>query len=143
MMGSENSMGAMPFSLAIRIYWEDTDAGGVVYHASYLCFLERARTEWLRSQGIEQQSMRERDDVVLAVRAMQLDFLKPARLDDVLQVTVVLAERRNASFMVSQEIWRGDDCLMRAKVRIACLKASSFRPRSLPEWFVPVSINGE
>ena len=127
-------MSAVPFSFPIRVYWEDTDAGGVVYHASYVRFLERARTEWLRALGIGQQALRESEDLVLVVRAMELDFHKPARLDDELQVSVVLAERRNASLLMEQVISRGDQALVRANVRVACLVASSFRPRALPEW---------
>ena len=125
------------FSFPIRVYWEDTDAGGVVYHASYLRFLERARSEWLRAQGIRQQALKDEEDLVLVVREMRLDFLKPARLDDELSATVVLGERRPASFTVTQELIRGDDCLLRAEVRVACLKASEFRPRALPDWLVP------
>ncbi len=124
----------VPFSFGIRVYWEDTDAGGVVYHASYLRFLERARTDWLRAQGFGQQALRESEDLVLAVRDMSLDFRKPARLDDHLQVSVVLAERRHASLLIEQVITRGDQALVRASVRVACLVASSFRPRPLPEW---------
>jgi acyl-CoA thioester hydrolase len=133
----------LPFRFPIRVYWEDTDAGGVVYHASYLCFLERARTEWLRAQGIEQHGLREQQDLVLAVREMQLDFLKPARLDDLLQASVMLDERRLASFQISQELWRGEQCLLRARVRIACLHASNFRPRALPDWLAPDPSKGE
>jgi len=125
------------FSFPIRVYWEDTDAGGVVFHAQYLCFLERARTEWLRAQGIEQHGMREKEDLLMAVREMRLDFLKPARLDDVLQANVSLVERRQASFTLAQELFRGDECLLRADVRIACLTASNFRPRAMPSWLVP------
>jgi acyl-CoA thioester hydrolase len=125
------------FSFPIRVYWEDTDAGGVVYHASYLRFLERARSEWLRAQGVAQGELRETHDLIMVVRAMQLDFLKPAKLDDELQVTVLLAERRQASFSVDQELLRGGECLLRARVRIACLHASQFRPRALPDWLVP------
>ena len=127
------------FSFPIRVYWEDTDAGGVVYHASYLPFLERARTEWLRSHGIGQHALRAGEDVVLAVRSMQMDFIKPARLDDVLHVTVMPKERRGASFTMEQELFRGDECLLRARVRIACLQASTFRPRSLPLWLIAIS----
>jgi len=122
------------FSFPIRVYWEDTDAGGVVYHASYLRFLERARSEWLRAQGVVQGDLREQQDLIMVVRAMQLDFLKPAKLDDELRVTVLLAERRHASFAVDQELFRGEECLLRAHVRIACLHASQFRPRALPDW---------
>ena len=131
------------FSFPIRVYWEDTDAGGVVYHASYLRFLERARTEWLRAQGIEQQAVKDSDDLVMVVREMRIDFLKPARLDDLLAATSVLAERRRASFLVSQELFRGPDCLVRAEVRVACVTASQFRPRALPEWLVPENRPGE
>ena len=125
---------AVPFSFPIRVYWEDTDAGGVVYHGSYVRFLERARTEWLRAQGIGQQALRAGEDVVLAIRDMTLDFRYPARLDDELQVSVAMTERRTASLRVSQEISRGDRVLVTATVRVACLAASTFRPRPLPEW---------
>ena len=110
----------------------------MVYHASYLCFLERARTEWLRGQGIGQQVLRDRDDVVLVVREMRIDFLKPARLDDLLQASVMLSERRSASLVCRQELFRGPECLLKAEVRIACLQASSFRPCPLPAWLAPV-----
>ena len=106
----------------------------MVYHASYVRFLERARTEWLRAQGYGQQALRESQDLVLVVRDMQLDFHKPARLDDELQVSVVMTERRHASLLIGQVISRGDQALVRASVRVACLVASSFRPRPLPEW---------
>ena len=140
---SDTVSDTVPFSFPIRVYWEDTDAGGVVYHASYLCFLERGRTEWVRAQGIEQQALREREDLVMAVREMRIDFLKPARLDDLLRVSVSLEERRNASFVVTQELFRGQECLLRARVRIACLHASNFRPRALPPWLAPDPSNGE
>ena len=127
-------MKAAPFSFPIRVYWEDTDAGGVVYHASYLRFLERARTEWLRGQGIGQQALRDREDLVLVIRDMTIDFHKPARLDDELQASVVLDERRAASLLISQAITRGAERLVDARVRVACLTASTFRARPLPEW---------
>ncbi len=127
-------MSGAPFSFPIRVYWEDTDAGGVVYHASYVRFLERARTEWLRAQGIGQRSLSESEDLVLVIREMNLDFHKPAKLDDELLVSVVMTERRNASLLIEQEISRGGQALVRATVRVACLFASSFRPRPLPEW---------
>ena len=122
------------FSFPVRVYWEDTDAGGVVYHASYVRFLERGRTEWLRALGISQAELSRRDGILMAVREMNIDFLKPARLDDALRVTAVIDERRAASFLMSQELFRGAECLLRARVRIACLHASSFRVRALPEW---------
>jgi acyl-CoA thioester hydrolase len=134
---------SLPFSFPIRVYWEDTDAGGVVYHGSYVHFLDRARCEWLRAVGIEQQELKQKEDVVLAVREMRMDFLKPARLDDVLQVSVELRERRTASFVVVQELFRGSECLLKAEVRLACLTASVFRPRPLPRWLLPDHSNGE
>lgn len=124
------------FSFPIRVYWEDTDAGGVVYHASYLRFLERARTEWLRALGAGQQELRERDDIVLVVRGMALEFHRPARLDDELQASVTLLERRHASLQFAQQITRGGEVLVDAKVRAACLVASSFKPRALPGWLL-------
>lgn len=122
------------FSFPIRVYWEDTDAGGVVYHASYLRFLERARTEWLRALGAGQQLLKDRDDLVLVIRSMNLDFHKPARLDDELQASVELRERRPASLLFAQQITRAGQVLVDAQVRAACLVASSFKPRALPEW---------
>lgn len=122
------------FSLPIRVYWEDTDAGGVVYHANYVCFLERARTEWLRTLGISQQELRDREDMVFVVRDMQLDFHAPARLDDVLDVQSRLDHLGRASLVFAQRIVRASDrhVLLEARVRVACLAASRFRPRGLP-----------
>lgn len=123
---------SMTFSWPIRVYWEDTDAGGVVYHARYLHFFERARTEWLRCTGISQTDLRQEQDVILVVKDAYLDILRPARFDDSLSATVRIAESGRASFRVHQELWRGSDCLSRADVKIACLRASSFKPCGLP-----------
>jgi acyl-CoA thioester hydrolase len=122
----------MTFSWPIRVYWEDTDAGGVVYHARYLHFFERARTEWLRSAGISQMDLRQEQDVILVVKDVYLDILRPARIDDALSATVEIAERGHASFQVRQELWRGSDCLSKADVKVACLRASTFKPCGLP-----------
>lgn len=122
------------FSWPVRVYWEDTDAGGVVYHAQYLAFLERARSEWLRGCGLHQQRMREELDLVFVVRAMEVDFRAPARLDDQLRVSVALLECRGASLVLGQRIERDGALLVDARVRIAALAASSFRPRPLPEF---------
>jgi len=127
------SSGGFAFVWPARVYWEDTDAGGVVYHASYLRFLERARTEWLRAMGVHQQQMRDDFDRVLVVRSMQIDFHKPARLDDQLAVSVGLIECRRASLVMTQAIHNGDTLLLQARVRAACVAASDFRPRPLPE----------
>lgn len=121
-----------PFIWPTRVYWEDTDAGGVVYHASYVRFFERARTEWLRAHGVSQQALREREDRVFAVRAMDIGFLAPARLDDQLEVSVTLAECRGASMRIDQAISREGMVLVTAQVRVASLAASDFRPRPMP-----------
>jgi len=121
------------FSWPTRVYWEDTDAGGVVYHAQYLAFLERARTEWLRARGKGQELLRAEHDLLFAVRAMRIDFRQPARLDDALDVTVALRECRRASLVIAQTIRRGDAVLLDAEVRVAALTANGFRPRPIPQ----------
>jgi len=120
------------FSWPTRVYWEDTDAGGVVYHAQYLAFLERARTEWLRARGKGQELLRIEHDLVFAVRSMQIDFRQPARLDDVLDVSVALRRCRRASLVIAQAIHRDGLLLLDAEVRVAALNASDFRPRAIP-----------
>ena len=121
------------FSWPTRVYWEDTDAGGVVYHAQYLAFLERARTEWLRARGKGQELLRADHDLVFAVRAMRIDFRNPARLDDALRVTVALRECRRASLVIAQSVRRGDALLLDAEVRVAALSAATFRPKAIPQ----------
>ena len=122
----------LSFLWPVRVYWEDTDAGGVVYHAQYLAFMERARSEWLRGLGFDQTLLRERDDRVFVVRAMDLDFRAPARLDDQLSVSVALLECRGASFVLAQRIERNGALLVEATVKIASLCASTFRPSPIP-----------
>ena len=122
-----------PFSFPVRVYWEDTDAGGVVYHAQYLAFMERARSEWLRGLGLHQDALRRDEDMVFVVRAMELDFRAPARLDDQLSVSVRLLECRGASFVMAQRIERDGALLIEAEVKIAALRASGFRPCPLPD----------
>ena len=123
------------FVWPVRVYWEDTDAGGVVYHASYLRFLERARTEWLRAQGLDQGRVRDRHGVVFVVRDVSVEFLQPARLDDELDVELVAAARRSASMTFSQRILRRVDgaVLTTARVRAACVTAADFKPCRIPE----------
>lgn len=126
------------FSWPTRVYWEDTDAGGVVYHAQYLAFLERARTEWLRAHGYGQELLRIEHDLVFAVRAMTLDFRLPARLDDALQVGVVLRECRRASLVIAQTIERDGVRLLDAEVRVAALAAGDFKPKAIPPALYPM-----
>jgi acyl-CoA thioester hydrolase len=121
------------FVWPVRIYWEDTDAGGVVYHSNYLRYMERARSEWLRAQGIDQLDLRETTGLAFVVREMKLDFLKPARLDDELRITVVVKERRSASMLFAQDVSRADGLLLvRAQVRVACVDLDAMRPAQIP-----------
>jgi acyl-CoA thioester hydrolase len=127
-----------PFAWPVRVYWEDTDAGGVVYHASYVRFLERARTEWMRTQGVDQMAFKKDTGLVFLVRDMQLDFLRPALLDDELSVTVEVKERRAASILFTQTITRADgSCLIRASVRVACVDLQCMRPAAIPADLIP------
>lgn len=121
-----------PFVHEIRVYWEDTDAGGVVYYANYLKFMERARTEWLRSLGFEQQVLRETYGVVFVVRRVEIDYLAPARLDDRLVVTSTPLEMTRTCLTVAQEI-ATDNPLTRAKVQIVCIDPERFKPVKIPE----------
>ncbi|MDG2525844.1 tol-pal system-associated acyl-CoA thioesterase [Stenotrophomonas sp. HITSZ_GD] len=121
------------FSWPTRVYWEDTDAGGVVYHARYVAFMERARTEWMRSLGYGQESTRQDHGLVFAVRSMRVDFLKPARLDDALDVEVILRQCRKASLVFEQRIVREGTPLIAAEVKVAALDAATFRPRGIED----------
>jgi acyl-CoA thioester hydrolase len=120
------------FHLPVRVYWEDTDAGGVVFYANYLKFFERARTEWLRAAGVEQQALREHTGVVFVVVEAHTQYLSPARLDDLLEVSVRVRERGAASLLIQQEARRGDTLLAEGRIRIACVEAASFKPCRIP-----------
>lgn len=120
------------FSIPVRVYYEDTDAGGVVYYANYLKFMERARTEWLRRLGFEQDELLAREGVLFAVRSVRLDFEQPARFNDALAVTTQVVRRGGASLTFAQEVRRADATLCRGEIKIACLDAASFRPRPIP-----------
>jgi acyl-CoA thioester hydrolase len=119
----------------VRVYWEDTDAGGVVYHAAYLRFIERARSEWLRACGVEQQRLREQHGILFVVAEMQVRFRAPARLDDELCAQVTAFTRRSASMSFAQCILRPADgaLLIEADVRAACIDAASYKPRRIPD----------
>lgn len=124
-------------TITVRVYWEDTDAGGVVYHAQYLAFMERARSEWMRAAGLDQDGLRRAHDLVFVVRAMEVDFRAPARLDDQLSVSVALLECGGASLVLAQRIERAGTLLVAAKVKIAALRASDFRPCRIPAFLLP------
>jgi acyl-CoA thioester hydrolase len=124
-----------PFTIPVRVYWEDTDAGGVVYHASYLRFLERARTDWLRALGIDQSALLRDERRQFVVVEANIRYHRPARFDDRLLVSVRLEERRGASIVMQQEIRRdaaGSELLISATIRAACLDSDNLRPRPLP-----------
>ncbi len=119
------------FSWPVRVYYEDTDSGGVVYYANYLKFMERARTEWLRKLGYEQVRLGE-EGLIFAVRRAELDYLKPAHLDDRLQVKSYVYDCGRVSIDFEQNIYRKEELLCRGRVRIVSLDAGTFRPRALP-----------
>ncbi len=120
------------FRHTVRVYWEDTDAGGVVFYANYLKFFERARTEWLRHLGVGQQALRAETGALFVVTDTAVRYRAPARLDDELSVTVQLVERGAASMKISQTAWRGDTLLAEGDIRIGCVDELSFRPRRIP-----------
>ena len=144
------------FVWPVRVYYEDTDSGGVVYYANYLKFMERARSEWLRALGFEQDELIAREKIIFAVCSVQVDYLQPARFNDLLWVTVTLAERGRASLSFSQRVIRpaaaerdrspqridtdalaeitGDKSklLCTGQIKVACLDAVTLRPRSIP-----------
>jgi acyl-CoA thioester hydrolase len=118
-----------------RVYWEDTDAGGIVYYANYMKFMERARTEWLRSLGFEQTPLKEEQGLMFVVVDITAHFRKPARYGELLQVTCVVAATTRASLTFAQEVYRDrldGELLLEGRVRVACLDAVRYRPRPLP-----------
>jgi acyl-CoA thioester hydrolase len=120
------------FRHPVRVYWEDTDAGGVVFYANYLKFFERARTEWLRGLGVGQQTLREATGAIFIVAETRLRYLAPARLDDSLQITVQLRQRGHASLHIHQQAWRDSTLLCQGDIRIGCVDEGTFRPRRIP-----------
>lgn len=122
-----------PFRQAFRVYYDNTDATGVVYHAEYLKFFERTRTEWLRACGLEQDQMRQEQGVLFLVSRLQLDFQRPARFNQLVQVDCSLERLRRASILLSQRLWLpGENLACSAQVRIAVVDAAKLRPAPLP-----------
>jgi acyl-CoA thioester hydrolase len=139
-----------PFRWASRVYWEDTDGGGIVYYGNYLRFLERARTEWLRSLGFSQRELAAEPGVLFAVVSLNIDYRRPARLDDELLTTCEPAIEGAVTIRFAQQIYRGsadaqltrDGLLVEASVRVACVDARTLRPKRLPDFLAdaaPVS----
>jgi acyl-CoA thioester hydrolase len=131
------------FCWPVRVYWEDTDAGGIVFYANYLKFFERARTEWLRSLGVQQQRLREETGGMFVVSGTELSYHRPARLDDLLQVTARVGELGRASMTLQQEAWLMQDglrttLLCEGTIRIGWVQADEMRPGRIPQPIINV-----
>ncbi|MDD3028795.1 MAG: tol-pal system-associated acyl-CoA thioesterase [Alphaproteobacteria bacterium] len=122
----------LPHRFQVRVYYEDTDAAGIVYYANYLRFTERARSEFLRAAGFDHQLLREKDNLFLAVRRVSVDYKAPARLDDLLVIETTVVEDKNSSFTMRQIVRRGDDVLVEANVQIVAVNALSSRAVRIP-----------
>ena len=127
---------AEQFSCPVRVYYEDTDAGGIVYYGNYLKFMERARTEWLRSRGIDVAELADTDRLMFTVRAITLDFLKPARVSDNLDVAVAIGRIRKVSVELEQAIARAEDVLCTGQLRLACGDVDTLKPKAIPKSLV-------
>jgi acyl-CoA thioester hydrolase len=121
------------FIWPVRVYYEDTDAGGVVFYANYLKFFERARTEMLRAMGFEQDELIANEGVIFVVRSVQVDYLSPSRFNEQLQVSATVGLAKKVSLTFEQVITRGDDVICKGNVRVACLDAQTMRPKAIPE----------
>ena len=120
------------FSWPVRVYYEDTDAAGVVYHSNYLKYMERARTEWLRAIGFSQQVLRDEAGIIIVISELDMKFIKPASLDDLLEVKSILLKITAASFLFDQRVEKSQDILCAARIKGVCLDALTFKPRRLP-----------
>ncbi|WP_310615179.1 tol-pal system-associated acyl-CoA thioesterase [Limnohabitans sp.] len=120
------------FEHPIRVYWEDTDAGGIVFYANYLKFFERARTEWLRALGIGQHALREETGGMFVVSETAVKYHRPAKLDDQLRVTAKLAEGGRASLVIAQQAWLSETLLCEGTIRIGWVDAATMKPARIP-----------
>ena len=125
-------MNTAAFEHLVRIYWEDTDAGGIVFYANYLKFFERARTEWLRHLGVEQQALRQATGGMFVVSETQVKYHRPAQLDDLLRVTARMGEAGRASLVIEQQAWRDTTVLCEGGIRIGWVDAASLKPARIP-----------
>lgn len=121
------------FHWPIRVYYEDTDAGGVVFYANYLKFFERARTEMLRDMGFEQDQLIAEQNIIFVVRSVQVDYLNPARFNDFLNVSAEVTLAKKVSLNFEQVVTRGEDVLCKGNIRIACLDAKTMKPKTIPD----------
>jgi acyl-CoA thioester hydrolase len=122
----------VPFRCEMRIYWEDTDAAGIVFYANYLKFFERARTEWLRGLGFAQETLRQEAGLAFVVSATEVRYRRPARLDDLVSVSVDVLHLGQASLEIAQEARRADELLAEGTIRIGCVALGTFRPCRIP-----------
>lgn len=120
------------FRWPVRVYYEDTDAGGVVYYANYLKFMERARTEWLRAKGFELPALAHDHGILFVVRAVEIEYLRPARFNDALDVTLELTEHGRSQITISQQVLRGHEVLTKARVRAVCVDTQTIRATRIP-----------
>ena len=127
------------FSWPVRVYYEDTDAGGVVYHSNYLNFMERARTEWLRALGFEQTDLRDNLQVLIVIHSMQIAFKKPAKFNDLLNIKCHLTALGNSSWHCAQTIWRDGELLIEAQVKAAFINSQTFKPTRIPAAILQVA----
>ena len=134
---TEPNQYAQSFVWPVRVYYEDTDSAGVVYYANYLCYLERARTEWLRALGFEQTELAARHGVVFVVRSIAVEYLRPARFNDALGISVELADIGASQIAITQRVTRGvgtsTERLVDAQVRVACVSMSTMKPVRIPK----------
>jgi acyl-CoA thioester hydrolase len=121
------------FAMPVRVYYQDTDAAGVVFHATYLDFMERARVEWLRNQGFEPQELARQFRLIFVVRHLDIAYVKPALLDDLVTVTAAVQNLGRAQVTLVQEVLRGSEVLVRASVNLACVATGSLKPMPVPE----------
>jgi acyl-CoA thioester hydrolase len=126
----------MPHELTLRVYYEDTDLAGIVYYANYLKFIERARSEWVRSLGIDQVALKADAGIVFAVRRVEADYLRPAKFDDLLRVETALVQATGARIVLQQDVWRGDERLFTSQVTLVCLTDQGAAAR------IPASLRG-
>lgn len=120
------------FVWPVRVYYEDTDAGGIVFYANYLRFMERARTEWLRAAGVNQHALREESGLLFVVKSVAVDYQAPAVLDDQLHTTVEVQRIGKASILIRQQVLRAEQVLVSAEVKIGCVTAQGLRPAAIP-----------
>ncbi len=124
------------FAWSVRVYYEDTDAGGVVYHANYLRFMERVRNEWVRSSGQSVTDIAEKLNLLFLVKRVEIEYRAPARLDDQLQITAEIKSARRTSMVIEQQVIRDGQILIEAEITLVMVDATTFRPQPLPDFIL-------